>query len=59
MSNDNTKMFSGYIESNTFDGNERLTIATSINPSTFGEMNIKIQESGQKHKDTVYFEMPE
>lgn len=52
---DQTKSYPSYIESIEIENDgTRYGYATSIKPKTFGEMSIKIQENGQKHKDTEY-----
>ncbi|MBS3094526.1 hypothetical protein J4474_02575 [Candidatus Pacearchaeota archaeon] len=55
MAIEKTEIYKSSIESIEVENDgTRTGIATSINPKTFGEMSIKIQESGQKHKDTEY-----
>jgi len=55
QSGDKTISREGYIESIEVhaDGTRR-GYATSLNPLDFGEMSLKIQEKGQKHKTTEY-----
>ena len=57
MPEDSVKMYRDYIEINSFDGNNRWSFSSSIKPQTFGEMQLKIQEAGEKHGDSDYFDL--